>query len=156
MSERIACLNLTLDEIIPTRTLEPLSAPNKHNDSRSMDFINDGHRFRTLNLLDNYNRQALAIENDTSLTAELVIRVLERVIAWRGKPKQIRVNNGPEFTSSAMENWATEKCIKLEFIKPRSPYQNGFAERFNRSYREEALDLYLLELLQQVCDITDE
>ncbi|MBQ4810599.1 transposase family protein [Pseudoalteromonas luteoviolacea] len=85
-----------------------------------------------------------------------VIRVLERVIAWRGKPKKIRVDNGPEFTSSALENWVAEKCIKLEFIKPDSPYQNGFVERFNRSYREEVLDLYLFESLQQVRDITDE
>ena len=66
------------------------------------------------------------------------------------------MDNGPEFTSSALENWAAEKCIKLEFIKPDSPYQNGFVERFNRSYREEVLDLYLFESLQQVRDITDE
>ncbi|TQF71266.1 IS3 family transposase [Pseudoalteromonas luteoviolacea] len=138
----------------------PTRAPSKHNDSWSMDFVSDarnyGHRFRTLNVLDDYNRQALSIEVDTSLTAERVIRVLERVIAWRGKPKQIRVDNGPEFTSNALESWAAEKSIKLEFIKPRSPYQNGFVERFNRSYREEVLDLYLFESLQQVRDITDE
>ena len=67
-----------------------------------MDFMSDalsyGHRFRTLNVLDDFNRQALAIEVDTSLTAERVIRTLKQVIAWRGKPKQIRVDNGPEFT----------------------------------------------------------
>ncbi|TQF67866.1 IS3 family transposase [Pseudoalteromonas luteoviolacea] len=145
---------------VPTRTPKPLSAPGKHNDSWSMDFMSDalnyGHRFRTLNVLDDYNRQALAIEVDTSLTAERVIRVLERVIAWRGTPKQIRVDNGPEFTSNVLESWAAKNSIKLEFIKPGSPYQNGFVERFNRSYREEVLDLYLFESLQQVRDITDE
>ncbi|AOT07854.1 transposase [Pseudoalteromonas luteoviolacea] len=145
---------------VPTRTPKPLSAPGKHNESWSMDFMSDalsyGHRFRTLNVLDDYNRQALAIEVDTSLTAERVIRVLERVIAWRGKPKQIRVDNGPEFTSNALDSGAAEQCIKLEFIEPGSPYQNGFVERFNRSYREEVLDLYLFESLQQVRDITDE
>ncbi|WP_084632603.1 integrase core domain-containing protein [Shewanella waksmanii] len=67
------------------------------------------------------------------------------MIAWRGKPKQIRVDNGPEFTSTALETWAMENNIKLEFIRPGSPYQNGFVERFNRSYREEVLDLYLFE-----------
>ncbi|TQF66186.1 DDE-type integrase/transposase/recombinase [Pseudoalteromonas luteoviolacea] len=90
---------------VPTRTPKPLSAPGKHNESWSMDFMSDalnyGHRYRTLNVLDGYNRQALAIEVDTSLTAD---RVLEKVIAWRGKPKQIRVDNGPEFTSNALES----------------------------------------------------
>lgn len=76
-------------------------------------------------MLGDYNRQALAIEVDTSLTAERVIRVLKRVIAWHGKPKQIRVDNGPEFTSRALENWAADKYIKLEFIKLDSPFQNG-------------------------------
>ena len=88
---------------VPTRTQEPLSAPQQHNESWSMDFMSDvlsyGHRFRTLNILDDFNRQALAIEVDTSLTAERVIRTLKHVIAWRGKPKQIRVYDGPEFTN---------------------------------------------------------
>lgn len=85
-----------------------------------MDFMSDalsyGHRFRTLNVLDDFNRQALAIEVDTSLTAKRVIRTLKHIIAWRGKPKQIRVDNGPEFTSTALETWAMENNIKLEFI----------------------------------------
>ncbi|WP_172439843.1 integrase core domain-containing protein, partial [Pseudoalteromonas piscicida] len=78
------------------------------------------------------------------------IRTLQQIIAWRGKPKQIRVDNGPEFTSTALEDWAMKNDIKLEFIEPGSPYQNGFVERFNRSYREEVLDLYLFESLQEV------
>ncbi|WP_100215534.1 IS3 family transposase, partial [Pseudoalteromonas maricaloris] len=145
---------------VPTRTPEPLSAPTQHNESWSMDFMSDalsyGHRFRTLNVLDDFNRQALAIEVDTSLTSERVIRTLQQIIAWRGKPKQIRVDNGPEFTSTALEDWAIKNDIKLEFIEPGSPYQNGFVERFNRSYREEVLDLYLFESLQEVREITDE
>ncbi|TMN35282.1 IS3 family transposase [Pseudoalteromonas piscicida] len=107
-------------------------------------------------MLDDFNRQALAIEVDTSLTSERVIRTLQQIIAWRGKPKQIRVDNGPEFTSTALEDWAIKNDIKLEFIEPGSPYQNGFVERFNRSYREEVLDLYLFESLQEVREITDE
>ncbi|MEJ6475628.1 integrase core domain-containing protein, partial [Pseudoalteromonas piscicida] len=99
---------------------------------------------------------ALAIEVDTSLTSERVIRTLQQIIAWRGKPKQIRVDNGPEFTSTVLEDWAMKNDIKLEFIEPGSPYQNGFVERFNRSYREEVLDLYLFESLQEVREITDE
>ena len=145
---------------VPTRTPEPLSAPTQHNESWSMDFMSDalsyGHRFRTLNVLNDFNRQALAIEVDTSLTADRVIRTLKHIIAWRGKPKQIRVDNGPEFTSTTLENWAIENNIKLEFIKPGSPYQNGFVERFNRSYREEVLDLYFFELFQEIREITDE
>ncbi|PCK30776.1 hypothetical protein CEX98_16020 [Pseudoalteromonas piscicida] len=109
-----------------------------------------------MNVLDDFKRQALAIEVDTSLTADRVIRTLKQVIAWRGKPKQIRVDNGPEFTSTVLEDWAMKNDIKLEFIEPGSPYQNGFVERFNQSYREEVLDLYLFESLQEVREITDE
>ncbi|WP_275446949.1 DDE-type integrase/transposase/recombinase [Pseudoalteromonas sp. Of7M-16] len=103
-----------------------------------MDFMSDAlnyrHRFRTLNVLDDYNRQLLTIEVDTSLTADWAIRVPERLIAWLGKPNQIRVDNGPEITSSALESWATEKCIKLEFIKPGSPNQYGLITAIEKKY----------------------
>lgn len=85
-----------------------------------------------------------------------MIRILKQIIVWYGKPKQIRVDDGPEFTLIMFETCAMENNIKLEFIKLGCPYQNSFTERFNRIYCEEVLDLYLFESLQEVRKITDE
>ncbi len=94
---------------LPARILQPLEAVQSINSSWSMDFMTDsllsGRKFRTLNLMDDFNREALAIEVDTSLPAERVIRVLEQVLTWRGKPNRIRVDNGPEFISTALGFW---------------------------------------------------
>jgi putative transposase len=67
---------------------------------------------------------------------------LDKLIAWRGMPNRIRVDNGPEYISHAMGEWAEERGIELKFIQPGSPYQNGYVERFNKSYREEVLDAF--------------
>lgn len=145
---------------LPARILQPLEAVQTINTSWSMDFMTDsllaGRKFRTLNLMDDYNREALAIEVDTSLPAERVIRVLEQVTSWRGKPKRIRVDNGPEFISSALGLWCEEKGIALQFIQPGKPTQNAYIERFNGSFRRDVLDAYLFEDISQITALAEE
>ncbi len=106
--------------------------------------------------MDDYNREALAIEVDTSLPAERVIRVLEQVIDWRGKPNRIRVDNGPEFISTALGFWCEEHGIHLQFIQPGKPTQNAYIERFNGSFRRDVLDAYLFDDLDQIKTLADE
>lgn len=145
---------------LPTRSPEPLAIPSSANHCWSMDFMSDslfcGRRFRTFNLVDDFNREALAIEIDLSLPAPRVIRVLERVIAWRGQPRKLRMDNGPEFISTALADWAEEQQIQLEFIKPGTPTQNSYVERFNRTYRDEILNMYVFKTLQEVRKITED
>ncbi len=97
-----------------------------------MDFMSDslfcGRRFRTFNVVDDFNREVLAIEVDLNLPALRVIRVLERIIAWRGYPAKLRMDNGPEFISIALADWAEQHGIDLEFIKPGTPTQNSYTE----------------------------
>lgn len=145
---------------LPARILQPLETVHRINASWSMDFMTDsllsGRKFRTLNLMDDYNREALAIEVDTSLPAERVIRVLEQVIDWRGKPTRIRVDNGPEFISTALGFWCEENDIHLQFIQPGKPTQNAYIERFNGSFRRDVLDAYLFEDLVQIKTLSEE
>ena len=145
---------------LPARILQPLEAVDHINASWSMDFMTDallsGRKFRTLNLMDDYNREALAIEVDTSLPAQRVIRVLDQITEWRGKPKSIRVDNGPEFISTALGLWSEERGISLQFIQPGKPTQNAYIERFNGSFRRDVLDAYLFEDIQQVRILAEE
>lgn len=143
---------------LPKRTPLPLAQPEQPNECWSVDFMSDallnGRRFRTLNVLDDFNREVLGIEVDTSLPALRVIRALDQIALWRGYPQRIRVDNGPEFTASAFQSWAQTHHIRLDFIQPGCPAQNAYIERFNRTYREEVLDFYLFVSLQEVRDIT--
>lgn len=108
-----------------------------------MDFMSDqladGRSFRTLNVLDDFNREGLAIEVDISLPAQRVIRMLERVIEWRGRPLNLRVDNGPEYVSVALRTWAQKRGIGISYIQPGKPQQNAYAERYNRTVRTEWL-----------------
>ncbi len=123
-----------------------------------MDFMSDalicGRRFRTLNVVDDFNREVLAIEVDLNIPAQRVIRVLERIAESRGLPSKIRVDNGPEFVSVALADWCEQKGIRLDFIEPGRPMQNSFVERFNRSFREEILDAYLFSTLNEVRELS--
>jgi putative transposase len=92
---------------------------------RYEDTLLNGQWFRTLNVIDDYNREALAIEVDTSLPGQRVVRVLERLANWRGYPKQIRIDNGPEFISTALMQWGQEHKVLLQFIQPGQPAQNA-------------------------------
>ena len=145
---------------LPSRVKQPLVKQEQINQSWSMDFMSDsmvgGRRFRTFNLIDDCTREVLAIEIDTSSSSKRIIRTLERVILDRGKPNIIRTDNGPEFTSKDLELWARDHEIKIQFIQPGRPMQNGYIERFNRIYRESILDAYLFFELDQVRTLTEE
>lgn len=124
----------------------------------SADFMSDalyhGTRFRTFNIIDDFNREALAIEVDTSLRAERIIRVLDRLKTQRELPHMIRVDNGPEFLAQGLQEWGKANRVLIYHIQPGRPTQNAFIERFNRTYRQEVLDLYLFRSLEKVQEIT--
>jgi putative transposase len=121
---------------LPERIREPLEVPLFPNETWSADFMADslwsGRRFRTFNVMDDYNRQALRIEIDTSLPAARIVRALDELVEVRGKPKRLRMDNGPEFVSKALADWAERNGISLQFIQPGKPTQNAYIERFNR------------------------
>ena len=116
------------------------------------DSLVDGRKFRLLNVIDDFNRESLAIEVDTSLPSLRVIRVLERLIAQRDCPANIRCDNGPEFISHKLEEWCSDerRRISLQFIQPGKPTQNAYIERKNGSMRRELLDAYLFTSLKEV------
>jgi putative transposase len=124
-----------------------------------MDFMSDsmtsGRTFRTFNIIDDFNRELLFIEVDTSLPSLRVIRVLDTIATERGYPKRIRSDNGTEFISQAMASWAEKHGVELAFIQPGKPAQNAYIERFNRTYREDVLDAYLFARLDEVRAITE-
>jgi putative transposase len=142
---------------LPERVKQPLVAPLSPNAGWSMDFMSDrltnGRQFRTLNLIDEFNREALVIEIDTSMPSARVIRVLEQVRSWRPLPRSIRVDNGPEFIAEALADWCQQHQVALNFSLPGKPQKNGFVERFNRSFREDILDCYLFDSLDEVRDL---
>lgn len=144
---------------LPARAAQALVVPAQTNQTWSLDFMSDAlsnsRTFRTLNVIDDYNREALWIEVDTSLPAERVVRVLEQLLSWRGKPTQIRMDNGPELISQRLEGWAQEHHIELLHIQPGKPAQNAYVERFNRTFREDVLDAYLFDDLEEVRNITE-
>lgn len=143
---------------LPARVPQPLTAPEFLNVCWSADFMSDalwsGQRFRTFNVIDDFNREVLAIEIDLNLPAERVIRVLDRIAELRGYPDKVRLDNGPEFVGLALAGWAERHNVHLDFIKPGKPMQNGFIERFNRTYREAILDRYLFSKLDEVREQT--
>jgi putative transposase len=110
--------------------------------------------FRTLNVLDQGNREGLAIEIGFSLTSRRVIALLEELVALHGAPVALRMDNGPEFVALALAEWADARGIRLDFTQPGKPAQNAFIERFNQSYRTEVLDAYVFISLTEVRSIT--
>jgi putative transposase len=139
---------------LPARIKQALYRPESINQVWSVDFMSDslwsGRHFRLLNILDDYNREMLAMEVDFSLPAQRVIRVLEFLELVRGLPKMIRVDNGPEFISRLLDHWCREKGIELVFIQPGKPMQNGYVERCNGSVRKELLSSNLFNSLDEV------
>jgi putative transposase len=139
---------------LPHRHPMPLVAGNQINSSWSIDFMSDalwdGRRFRTFNVIDDFSREALAVEVDLNLPATRVIRTLERVAARRGYPAKLRLDNGPEFVALALAEWVEGNGIILDFIEPGRPMQNGFIERFNGSFRRGVLDMHVFRNLSEV------
>ena len=131
---------------------DALSVPDSINQVWSMDFMSDtlldGRPFRTFNVLDDFNREGLGIEVDFSLPSGRVIRSLEQIIEWRGKPDAIRCDNGPEYISQQLKDWTLEHKITLLYIQPGKPTQNAYIERFNRTARHEWLDLHLFKSIE--------
>lgn len=138
----------------PTRVKEPLLRPIYPNVTWSMDFMHgtleNGKSVRSLNIIDDFNREILSISIDTSLPSARVISVLEQLVEWRGKPDKIRVDNGPEFIAEKLKIWCRTKEIELFFIQPGKPTQNSLVERFNRTFRSEFLDVYLFESIKEM------
>ena len=144
---------------LPVRVRQPLTVAPQPNVVWAVDFMSDtlydGRRFRTLNVLDEGGRYGLAIEIDTSLPAERVIRVLEQVVSWRGQPQAIRLDN-PGIHRRAVHHLVRGMAIQLWHIQPGKPDQNALIERYNRTYQTEVLNAYVFESLDQVREISAE
>ena len=133
---------------------EALKVPGAVNESWSMDFMHDSladsRSYRIFNVIDDFNREALGMEVDLSLPSERVIRSLEEIIEWRGKNKAIRCDNGPEYISSKLKNWAYRKNIDIKYIQPGNPQQNAYVERFNRTVRYDWLNQDIFDDIEEV------
>ncbi|MBF0522100.1 MAG: IS3 family transposase, partial [Candidatus Omnitrophica bacterium] len=133
-------------------TRNPLPPATKQNERWAMDFIQDslwsGRKFRTLSIVDTYSRECLTVEADTSLPGHRVVRVLDRLADSRqGLPESIRVDNGPEFISKVLDEWAYRNGVKLDFIRPGKPTENCYAESFHGRFRDEFLnENYFLDM----------
>ena len=145
---------------LPARVKQALFQPQTHNEVWSIDFLSDslwdGRKFRLLNIVDDFNRQVLALEADTSLPSVRVIRVLEYLKEFRGLPKMIRVDNGPEFISHVLDDWCRENEITLAYIQPGKPMQNAYVERCNGSVRKELLNANVFHSLREVREKIEE
>jgi len=130
------------------------TAPNQ---SWSMDFVSDGfvdgRRLRCLNIVDDFTRECLAIEVDTSLPGRRVVSVLERLAEFRGLPQSVTVDNGPEFISKALDEWAYRQQLQLRFIAPGKPTQNAYVESFNGKFRDECLNEHWFLSMRHARDV---
>jgi putative transposase len=139
---------------------DKVPAPKRANERWSMDFVQDatqnGRKIRVLNVIDDYTRECLSIEVDTSLTGARVTRVLDQIVDMRGKPDALLTDNGSEFTSRAMEKWSYSSDVKHQFIEPGKPVQNAYVESFNGKFRDECLNEHWFANLQEVRLIVEE
>jgi putative transposase len=115
------------------------------NECWSMDFVMDvtlaGRRIRVLAIVDDFTRECLAVEVDSSIGGARVARVLDRIVEFRGKPKAITVDNGPEFAGRTLDAWAYRNKVQLDFIRPGKPVENCYIESFNGKFRDECLNV---------------
>jgi putative transposase len=121
-----------------------LPKPTKPNQIWAMDFVTDslnaGRKFRCLNIVDLYTRECVEIFVETSISGSLVARQLDWLKLTRGKPEVIVTDNGPEFTSKALDTWAYQNNVRLSYIRPGKPMENGYVESFNGRFRDECLN----------------
>ena len=139
---------------LPKRERVALYVPRHPNTVWSADFMSDalncGRRFRLFNVVDDFNREALHIEVDTSITSERLVRIFERLRSQRRLPQVLRTDNGPEFLGEAFTQWAKLAGMAIQYIQPGKPNQNAYVERFNRTFRDELLDQHLFARLEDV------
>lgn len=139
---------------LPESVRQPLPKATACNGCWSLDFtsdaLTDGRKFRTLNVIDDYNREALGIEVDYSLPAQRVTRLLDNLLERYGKPERLRSDNGPEFISQTLQDWCADKQVVLHRIEPGKPTQNAYVERFNGTFRREVLNANEFRDLAQV------
>jgi putative transposase len=112
------------------------------------DSLNTDRKIRIFNVIDDYNREYLSIEVGRSLPAQRVIKSLEQLTEWHGKPKAIRCDNGPECISCALREWAQAMGIELVYKQPGKPTQNAYIERFNRTARSEWLNMRIFDSIE--------
>jgi putative transposase len=145
---------------LPARIKQPLEKQTEVNYSYSMDFMSgslvSGRKLRILKVVDDCTRESLAVWCDYAILGEKVVDILEDIIGERGKPCQIRVDNGPEFTGTVFTSWCKKQSITIRYIQTSRPMQNAYIERLNRTCREDVLDAYLFESLEQVRIQSDE
>jgi putative transposase len=137
----------------------PIIIPLQRNEEWAIDFMCDilqnGRQFRTFNVIDHYNRQALGILNAISIPARRATAFLDRLIEQYGKPKRIRGDNGPEMMSKWFRVWLHQNGIEWSAIPKGSPQQNAIVERFNRTYREDVLDANVFCSVEHAQQLTD-
>jgi putative transposase len=137
---------------LPKRERVPLYVPKLPDPVWSADFMSDalacGRRFRTFNVVDDFNREALHIEVDTSITSARLVRIFEQLRRDQGLPQVLRTDNGPEFLGEVFVAWAKAHGMAIRYIQPGKPNQNAYVERFNRTFRDEVLDLHLFLRIQ--------
>jgi putative transposase len=116
------------------------------NEMWSMDFVSDalfdGRRLRALTVVDAFTREALAIDVDQDIKSEQVVAAMVRIASMRGAPQTIRVDNGPEFISKALDRWAYENGVTVDFSRPGKPTDNAFVESFTGRLRDECLNTH--------------
>lgn len=139
---------------LPKRIKEPLEVPDAPREVWSADFMSDslitGRNFRVFNLMDDFNREVLCMRGNFSMPGIRVVEYLREAIEVHGKPLAIRVDNGPEFLSRVFVNYCEVEDIEIKYIQPGKPSQNGFIERFNRTYREDVLDAHLFRDIEEL------
>jgi putative transposase len=143
---------------LPKRERVPLYVPERPDSVWSADFMSDalacGRPFRTFNITDDFNREIVHIEIDTSITSARLVRIFEQIRQERPLPQVLRTDNGPEFLGEIFTQWAKRNGMAIQYIQPGKPNQNAYIERFNRTYREDVLDRHLFARLDDVREAT--